>query len=79
MNVMETKKYYVSVDEYNDLGDHLDEYRKKSGITTCYSVVDRWLRINAGISALSPNAVDNKYPFEIINECKLTVFLLKYL
>jgi len=74
-------KYYISLEDFDALGDWLDENRKKSRSSFLeYQTVDRWLRIKAGISALSSNSEDDKgYPYEIIDEHKLTVFLLKYL
>lgn len=71
-----TDTFNMPQDTYHDMWDKLEKIK---GRGFSHEILDRWLAINYGIVAVSDEAdVDYRYPFKILDERKLMLFMLKW-
>lgn len=70
------KTYGMNTDKYRDIWRLLQNMKDKQ-IT--HQVLDRWLSIYHGLQALADECdEDGRYPFMVLDEKKLTMFLLRW-
>ena len=71
------KRYQMPTGTYHKIWDIKEEKTKK---TYTHVAIDRWLRLFYGLRALSESesSYDAGYPFEVVNEKKFIIFLLRW-